>query len=150
MGILLDTLLQESKRPVVVKDCVSLVDSEVAAKTGMTGMIVKTGYKAFKAIKPTIVETAVETLLNDFAKVLDKHYDTYLAAYPDKSKSFDQWAAPRDKEMANDLLGVTDDIMNRSSKVAIKKIYSSLRHIAEKNVAEAVPGIGRLVVKHLG
>lgn len=150
MGILQDTMLEKTRRPQVIKDCAQLVDSEVASKKGVTGIMIKTGYKAFKAIKPTIVETAVDVLLDDFTKVLDSQYETYLAAHPDKSTAFDTWAKQRDGEMADKLLKVTDDLMDRSNKQAIKKIYSGLRKVAQRNVAEAIPAVGKLVIKHVG
>lgn len=148
MGILKDNILSEEKRPTVVKDCVQLVDAEVAAKKGMTGMMIKSSYKMFKAIKPTIVQNAVEHLLDDFAERLDQQYEKYLGAVPDKSQPFDRWAIARDKEIADQLLGVTDDIIARSDKTAIKKIYNGLRGVAEKNVAAAVPAVGKLVMKY--
>ncbi|MBN2531009.1 MAG: hypothetical protein JXR76_31775 [Deltaproteobacteria bacterium] len=150
MGILKDNILDESKKPSVIQDCVQLVDAEVAAKKGVTGMMIKSSYKVFKAIKPTIVKDAVETLLDDFAKRLDEQYEKYQAAVPDKSQPFDKWATSRDREIADQLLGVTDDIIARSDKGAIKKIYSGLRGVAEKNVAAAVPAIGKLVMKYAG
>ncbi|MBN2343354.1 MAG: hypothetical protein JXX29_20785 [Deltaproteobacteria bacterium] len=150
MGTLKDTILSDANKPTVIKDCALLVDAEVASKKGMTGMMIKSSYKMFKAIKPTIVEQAVGVLLDDFAQKLDEQYDAYLSAVPDKSQAFDQWATARDKEIADQLLGVTDNIINRSDKNAIKKIYSGLRGIAEKNVAAAVPAVGKLVMKYAG
>lgn len=150
MGILKDNILNESNKPTVIKDCAHLVDAEVAAKKGMTGMMIKSSYKMFKAVKPTIVEQAIDTLLDDFAVKLDEQYENYLSAVPDKSQPFDKWATARDKEIADQLLGITDDIMNRSSKTALKKIYNGLRGIAEKNVAAAVPAVGKLVMKYAG
>ncbi len=149
MGILKDIMLEPAKRPEIIKDCSRLVDSEVAAKRGLVGLMVKGGYKAFKAIKTGIVESAVDHLLDDFTVVLDKHYDKYLADEPSKVTSFDRWSQKRDAMMANDLLSVTDDIMDRSNKKALKKIYHGLRKVAQRNVAEAIPGVGRLVMKHM-
>ena len=146
MGALKDKLLEPAVRPVVITDCAQLVDSEVASKSGISGAIVKTGYKAFKAVKPTIVKDAVEHLLDDFVGVLDRYYDEFKSA---GATSFESWAKPKDTKLADDLLKITDDIMNRSNKTAIKKIYGGLRKIAEKNVAQAVPGISRLVEKHM-
>ena len=150
MGILKEKLSQPSSRPQIISDCVRLVDGEVAAKSGMTGLMIKGGYKAFKAIMPTIVENAVDHLLDDFAVVLDKHYESYIAADPGKRVPFDAWAKNRDAVIADDLLKVTDGIMERSNKVTIRKIYQSLRKIAQRNVAEAVPAIGRLAIKYVG
>jgi hypothetical protein len=149
MGILKDKLAVAEQRPQIISDCAKLVDAEVAAKTGVTGLMVKGGYRAFKAIKPTIVDNAVDHLLDDFAVVLDKHYETYLAADPGKRVPFDAWAKNRDAAIADDLLKVTDGIMDRSNKAAIRKIYQGLRKTAQRNVAEAVPAIGRLAMKHV-
>ncbi len=146
MGSLKDKLLEPQMRSVVVEDCVKLVDNEVASKSGITGVVIKTGYKAFKALKPTIVKEAVEHLLNDFVNVLDKYFDNFKAS---GSSSFERWVLPKDAALANDLLKITDDIMARSDKTALKKIYNGLRKIAEKNVTQAVPGIAALVEKHM-
>jgi hypothetical protein len=146
MGALKDKLLETAVRPTVVLDCVTLVDNEVAARSGITGAIIKTGYKAFKAVKPTIVKDAVDHLLDDFVDVLDKYYDRFKAA---GAVSFETWVKPKDAELADDLLKVTDNIMNKSDKTALKKIYGGLRKIAEKNVAQAVPATARLIEKHM-
>ena len=141
MGVLTDALLAADKRPQVIADCAKLVDDEVAGKSGVSGILIKAGYKAFTALKPTMVPHAVDALLNDFVRVLDRHYDKYCGDYPDKAKSFDAWATARDQEIAGDLLGITDDIMSRSSKIAIQKIYARLRHVAQRNVSAAVPAV---------
>ncbi|MBN2804114.1 MAG: hypothetical protein JXR91_13555 [Deltaproteobacteria bacterium] len=148
MGKIKDNILSKDNRPKAIKECARLVDEEVASKKGMTGIIIKTGYKTFKAIKPSIVEIAVDVLLDDFASKLDEQYDEYLKDSPDKAKPFDQWAKMRDKKIADALLNVTDNMMERSKKEAIKRVYKSLRGIAEKNVAAAVPQIGKLVMKY--
>jgi hypothetical protein len=150
MGIAKEKLLHDDTRPKVVEDCARLVDGEVANKRGVTGLMVKGGYKAFKALKPRIVHEAVEHLLDEFTGVIDGHYERYLTDHADKAVGFDAWAKRRDEAIAEDLLGVTDKMLERSSKTTIKKIYKSLRGVAKRNVAEAVPAVGRLVIKHVG
>lgn len=149
MGLVKEKLLADSQRPNVVSDCVQIVDNQVAAKKGVTGVMIKGGYKAFKAIKPGIVKEAVEHLLDDFVEVADGHYEEYLKTNPDKSQSFERWSTSRDSRIADDLLHVTDNIIERSDKVALKKIYHGMRKIAERNVAQAVPDVARLVVKYV-
>jgi hypothetical protein len=146
MGALKDKLLEPGRRPDVVVDCVQLVDNEVAAKKGVTGMVIKTGYKAFKALKPNIVKEAVDHLLDDFVTVLDKHYDAFKA---EGGTSFESYAVPKDSALADDLLGVTDAIMAKSDKAALKKIYNGLRKVAERNVAQAIPATARLIDKYM-
>lgn len=149
MGIVKDKLIDGGKRPEVIADCVRLVDSEVASKKGVTGMMIKGGYKAFKALRPTIVKEAVEHLLDDFIGIADGHYDEYLEQEPQKSTSFENWSKQRDSRIADDMLGITDRIMDKTNKVALKKIYKGMRPVAQKNVAQAVPGIARLVQKYM-
>lgn len=146
MGALKDKLLDAAVRPTVVVDCTVLVDNEVAAKSGITGAVIKTGYKAFKALKPNIVKEAVEHLLDDFTAVLDKHYEAFQSS---GAASFEAWAKPKDTMLADDLLTVTDDIMARSGKTTLKKIYNGLRKVAQKNVTQAIPATARLIEKHM-
>lgn len=149
MGIVKEKLLDGAQRPRVVADCVQLVDDQVAAKKGVTGLMIKGGYKAFKAIKPGIVREAVENLLDDFVEIADGHYAEYLKVQPDKSTGFETWATVREGRIADDLLHVTDNIIERSEKIALKKIYYGMRKVAERNVAQAVPDIARLIVKYV-
>ena len=146
MGALKEKLLEPGIRPKLISDCVQLVDNEVASKKGIGGMVIKTGYKAFNKLKPNIVKEAVDYLLNDFVGVMDGRYDEYSES---KEASFEGWAVPRDIQIANDLLGITDAIIAKSKKVALAKIYHGLRKIAERNVAQAVPAIGRLIDKYM-
>ncbi len=149
MSALKDNLLKPGSRSAVVADCVQLVDDEVASKKGVAGVMIKGGYKAFKKLKPGIVSEAVDHLLEPFVTALDNVYADYLQSDPDKKTAFDKWAGGREKQVANELLGVTDDIIRRSDKTVIKKIYNGLRKIAEKNVIQAVPGVSRLIMKHV-
>lgn len=150
MGVLKDRLLDGQARPKLISDCIKLVDAEVDSKKGVIGLMIKGGYKAFKAVMPNIVEQAVDHLLDDFVGVLDTLHDEYLKQDKDLGLSFDIWMSNQKNRVADALLGVTDSIMERSTKVALKKIYSGLRSIAQKNVAEAVPGIGSIIRKHMG
>ena len=48
-----------------------VVDEEVAAKGGLSGIAVKAGYAAVKSIKPGFIGQVVEKLLPEFAAQLD-------------------------------------------------------------------------------
>ena len=146
MGALKEKLLEPDLRPRLIADCATLVDNEVASKKGIGGMLIKTGYKAFNALKPGIVKDAVDYLLDDFVDKLDGQYDKFQES---GESSFEGWAVPRNNEIADDLLGVTDAIIERSRKGALKKIYNGMRKVAERNVAQAVPAVGRLIDKYM-
>lgn len=148
MGVVADRLLDRDRRPEVIKDCVALVDSEVASKKGVTGMMIKGGYKAFKTMKPRIVPEAVDHLLDDFAPILDRHYEEFQAQ--EGASDFAGWAVQRDETIADDMLKVTDEKIERSDSGALKKIYKGLRNIAKNQVTAAVPGIASIILKYVG
>ncbi len=148
MGVAKDKLLDENTRPSVVEDGVRLVDSEVAAKKGITGVLIKGGYKGFKKLKPGIMNEAVNGLLDKFVDIIDRHYSEYLEEVPDKSTSFGTWAQRRDARIADDMLSITDNYMNKSSIKVLTKIYYGMRKIGEKSVIQAIPGMSKLVMKY--
>ena len=71
---LADALTDETKKPLIVKDCCELIDAEVKDKGGISGLAIKAGYGTVKGIKPGFVEKAVDDLLPEFAKALDPIY----------------------------------------------------------------------------
>jgi hypothetical protein len=146
VATLKETLLTPENRPKVVDDAVRLVDSEVASKGGLSGIAIKTGYKAVNSVKPTLVREAVDTLLDRFVERLEP----FAKEWEDKGKSggFDAFLSSRSKQVANALLGVTDDRARSIASGTVKKTYDALRPQGEKNVEAAVPGLGRLLARY--
>ncbi len=143
MGKVLDRLLEENMRQAVLADCVALVDSEVAAKKGASGLVIKAGYKAFRAVRPGIVTEAMTVLLPHFAEVLDRLYGEWEADAP--GQGFSQWLAARSGQVAEDLLTITDRMVEKTDRRAVTGTYNRLRGMARKNVEQAVPAVGILV-----
>lgn len=50
--MLKEILLDETKRPAVVTDMQQLIDEEVEAKSGVSGLAIKGGYGLVKKVKP--------------------------------------------------------------------------------------------------
>lgn len=143
----LKDIVSSDKRPAIVRDAVNLVDSEVASKSGISGMAIKAGYKAVKAIKPTLVQDAVDNLLDKFVDKLEP----FFSAWNDggRSGSFDAYLNGRQKEVANALLSVTDERAKSVDNKTVRKTYEKLRPQGEKNVIAAVPGLGRVLTKYI-
>ncbi len=146
MGKVSEILLDEAVRPRVIEDCAKLVDEEVAAKKGATGLFIKAGYKSFKTVKPGIVPAAAAFLLPEFAAVMDRYHERFLAE--GQPGLFAEWLSSRADQVAEDLLAITDLVVAKSEVTGIKPIYSGLRKIGKKNVAAAVPAIGRLIARY--
>ncbi|MFC9787254.1 DUF6918 family protein [Rhodococcus sp. NPDC127528] len=142
-----ETLLAPSRLPAVVADVQELIDAEVSDKSGASGLALKGGYGAVKKVGPSIVPDAVEGLLPGFVARLEPFWQDFGAT---GAAGFGEFLTGRGDEVADALLGVTDEKIEGTSKSAIKKVYSSLRPSAKKNVVEALPRLGALVEKHAG
>ena len=144
METLTQVLTDPIRRGAVVKDAALLVESEVGSKRGMRGMALKGGYKSVKRIKPGIIEEALEMLLPQFAPAVDPYY-----ARGRESGNVESFFTSHADEIADALLGVTDRRAARATNRVMKKVYSSLRGQAKVHVVDAIPGLSRLVSKHV-
>lgn len=143
----LNSRLAEADRDRVIRDSVRLIDDEVASKSGVTGAVLKGGYKVVSKLRGgRMIADAVNHLLDDFTGALDPMYQEYLG--DEAANSFEVYVASRKDEGADLLLGVTDrKIKNAETKVIIKT-YEKLRGSAKKHVEDALPGVGRLIDEH--
>jgi hypothetical protein len=139
-----DALKDPTKKTAIVNDCITLIDEEVSAKGGLSGLAVKAGYAAVKGIKPGFVKGAVEHLLPDFAEKLDPIWTEAL-----RTTNPGAFIVSNKGRVADALLAVTDERAARSNKGTVKSAYEKLRGSAKKNVEEAVPRLARLLEKHL-
>ena len=138
-----DALLDPAKKSVVVADCCTLVDEEVAGKSGLSGLAVKAGYSAVKGIKPGFIAHVVETLLPEFAQALDPIWaedagqrDPAAHLVSNKSRAADA------------LLAVTDSKVKGAKSSIVRGTYEKLRSTAKKHVEDAIPRLSKLLQKH--
>ena len=131
------------KRPTAIDDCVSLIDSEVKDKGGLSGMAIKAGYAVVNGLKPTFVRESVDHLLDEFADKLDTVYQEAKAAGKPVAAHFDA----NKGRVADALLEITDGKAKRSKHATVVKTYERLRGTAKQNVESAVPRLGKLVEK---
>lgn len=143
MGTLSEALADATRKRAVIADATRIVEEEVAKKSGLRGMGLKAGFKAFQAIKPGIVPSALDKLLPHFAPVLDPLW-AQASATPDPHA----WFRANDGRVADALLGVTDAMADRAQNAVMLKIYRSLRGQARDHVIEGVPRIPELIQRH--
>ncbi len=144
MGTTLQGLLADpATRTAVIADGVKLVNDEVASKTGFRGAAIRAGFKAFRAIAPNITERAVAKVLPHFAPVIDPYWDQAAT-----SADPVEWFGNHDAEIAEAMLGVTDDLADRAKNRVMIRVYRGLRGQAHGHVSAAVPGVARLIQKH--
>ena len=139
-----DVLNDEGTRASIINDVVGLIDGEVGKQKGLSGVAVKAGYKLVQGVKPGFVRNVVQTLLPEFAAVLEPIAEQAAGEGQSVSGYFD---AHR-QEIAEALLAVTDARAEKSDHGSVKGAYSKLRGSARKNVEAAVPGLGVIVEKY--
>jgi hypothetical protein len=137
-------LNDETKKPVVVDDCCTLIDEEVSDNGGISGLAIKAGYKVVKGVKPGFVKQVVIDLLPEFATALDPIYDEAKT----KGKPVADFFAANSERVADALLAITDEKASRSKSGVVKGTYDKLRGTAKKNVEAAVPRLGKMIEKH--
>ena len=131
MPTLVDQLGKDPLRPLVIADCVNLIDAQVKQK----GFVIKSAYAVIKGIKKKFVPEVVDSLLDDWLGKLQPHYDKWAAA---KQSTFSDYLVARSEDVAEDLLSVTDARAEKTSHTT-----------AKKNVIEAMPDLSRTLDKHL-
>ncbi|MGC6493050.1 MAG: DUF6918 family protein [Myxococcota bacterium] len=145
MKTLTEVLSDATARAAFVTDGVALIQQEVAGKSGFSGMALRTGFGAVQAIRPGILADALDTLLPSFSTAVEHHVDaarqeSTITAY------FNTHAA----RVADALLSVTDARAERANNATLKRAYKGLRGQARTHTVAAIPGLGRLLQKHLG
>jgi hypothetical protein len=153
MNVAADTLearlLADShKRPALIRDCLRLIDDEVDAKGGLTGLAIKGGYKVVQAVKPGFVHEALDHLLDDFVRRLEPFWTAHRAAGAEP-RQFGESLNKQAGAVADALLGLTDEKAKRAHNPTIKSAYEKLRPQAKKHVEEAIPRVARTLVPHL-
>jgi hypothetical protein len=143
MSTLNEILLAPAVRPSVITDCVSLIDEEVKAKGGITGLAIKGAYAVVKAIKPGFISESVDAMLDDFAARLEPFFQQAQAA----GQSSSSYMNGRAGEVADALLSISDERAARAKNQTAKKAYEKLRPTGKKHVETAVPAIAKLIDK---
>lgn len=66
-----DGLLNPEKKALVVEDCCNMIEAQLASKSGISGITLKTAFAALKGIKPGYIPHVVEQLLPQCFEALD-------------------------------------------------------------------------------
>lgn len=142
-------LADKAKRPAILSDCVKLIDDEVASKSGLSGFAIKAAYKVVGTVKPGIIRESMDMLLDDFVHRLEPFYADHRKAGAAPA-AFGETLSRRPGDVADALLGITDDRAKKAKNATLKSAYEKLRPQAKKHVEEAVPRVGRTLSPHLG
>ena len=144
MPTLTEILTVPGTRPKVVADCVTLVQEEVDAKGGLSGLAIKAAYAVVKAVKPGFISEALDHMLDDFATKLEPFWADAQA----KNEPVGALMSARAGQVADALLTISDARAAKAKNQGVKKAYEKLRPTGKKHVEAAVPRVGRMVAKY--
>ncbi|HUY49955.1 MAG TPA: hypothetical protein VMV92_30295 [Streptosporangiaceae bacterium] len=138
-------LLAPDTQPKVMTDCYTLIDQEIADKSGVSGTALKLAYKTVTSFAPGYFHDTVEDM---FPLIVDK-LEPYWADFSTSGGSeFGDYLAKRGEEVSEALLSVTDGLAALSGRAVILKAYRTVRGSAAKHVETALPRVGDLVLKY--
>lgn len=138
-------LLAPDTRPNVAADCLTLIEQEVAGKSGVSGTAVKLAYKTAKTFAKGYLQSTMESLLPDLVTELEPYWADFTAS---GASGFGDYLVKRGDEVSEALLSVSDERAKISGRPTIVKAYGAVRGGAAKHVAAALPNVGALVEKY--
>jgi hypothetical protein len=131
-------------RPEVVADACALLDDEVRRTSGISGMAIRSAYRVLTGIRPGMVPSAVDGLLDPFADQLDPFFQQHVTT----GVPLVDILTTQRTSMAEALLSITDDRAERTSQVTLRRAYQRVRGSARGYVEAAAPGIATLIAAH--
>ena len=140
-----EILLAPDTQARVVDDCLTLIQHEVAGKSGVSGTAVKLAYKTANTFASGYLRHTVESLLPDMVAELEPYWADFTAS---GASGFGDYLAKRGDEVSEALLSVTDARAKTSQRPTILKAYRTVRGGAAKHVTAALPAVGSLVQKY--
>ena len=127
----------------IVADCAKLIDEQVAAKNGISGLAIKATYSAVKGVGPGYVSGAIERILPEVLAALDPiwHEGTQTGnpvehLIQNRSRTADM------------VLSVTDARIEKTSNGVVRGAYNKLRKSVKSDVEEAVPDLAKIIGYH--
>lgn len=137
---LADQLLEEPVFSRLIDDSQTLVATELKKKN----MALRTGFNMIQKARPDLVGTSLRSLLPSFVDALEPFY----ARAQQTGASFEPYLKSHDEQVADALLRVSDQRVQKVNNRAIKSGYQRLRSRAHKEVVAAMPELAALMDKH--
>lgn len=137
-AIIEDKAVKES----IVEDCTQLIDAQVKAKSGLSGLALKTAYNVVKGLGASYIPGAIGRLLPEVLEALDPLWKEGVQAGKPVEHLIDHRS-----QTADMVLKVTDERAQRTNNV-VRSSYNKLRKSVKGDVEEAVPGIARIIAAH--
>ncbi len=138
-----DQLSDPNTQTNLAADCARLMDEQVAAKGGLSGLALKAAYGVVKGVEPSYIPKAIQRLLPDALTALDSMWDEGV-----QSGNPVEHLIQNRSRTADMLLSITDSKIEKSSNGVVRASYNKLRKSVKGDVEEAVPGLAQILGRH--
>lgn len=125
-------------------DCAKLVDEQVAAKNGISGLALKAAYGVVKGVEPSYIPGAIQRLLPEALAALDPMWSEGV-----QSGDPVEYLIQNRSRTADTLLSVTDAKIDKARSGVVRASYNKLRKSVKNDVEEAVPGLAKILGTHV-
>ena len=142
-----EMLLNPDTEPSVVADSLTLIEQEMAGKSGISGAAIKLAHKTAKTFAKGYLRHTVEKLLPDLVTELEPYWADFVGS---GASGFGDYLVKRGDEVSGALLSVSDAQARTSERPVIIKAYGTVRGSAGKHITAALPAVGALVEKYAG
>lgn len=142
----LSTLLEQSHRPQLVADVVTLADNTISEQSGLTGMALKGAVGAGKKKDPEIVTKGVNRALPDILGDLEPLWQEYQNS---ETKDFSDFVTGRSAQIADIIMKNADKHAEKINVPAIAKAYSALRGKAAGIIEAKIPALAQVIENHM-
>ncbi|MDX2214977.1 MAG: hypothetical protein SFY66_16940 [Oculatellaceae cyanobacterium bins.114] len=139
-----DKLKDKTTQANLVADCAKLMDEQVAAKGGISGLALKAAYGVVKGIEPSYVPKAIQRLLPEALAALDPMWNEGI-----QSGNPVEHLTQNRSRTADMLLSLTDAKIEKSKNGAVRASYNQLRKSVKNDIEEAVPGLAKILETHV-
>lgn len=127
----------------LVAACSQLMDEQVSAKTGLSGLAIKAAYGVVKGVGPSYISGAIQRLLPSVLTALNPLWDEGLqTGNPVEHLSQNQ------SRTADAILSITDTRIEKSKNGIVRTSYSKLRKSIKVDVETAIPDLARILDSH--
>jgi hypothetical protein len=140
---LAEAIQDSARRAAIVAEAMVEVEAELGERGGVSGVAFRQGFKAVQKLRPQLFEQNIDVMLPRLAAVMDPHLEAATA----QGDTHAYFLSNADS-VAENLLAVTDERVAASNNRVANGIYEKLRGRAKSNVVDAMPRVGRFVVRH--
>jgi len=145
---LLSLIESPKDRLILIKACTELIDQEVQARGGLSGLAIKGAYHILKKIKPSMMQDTLDHLLDGFIAQLDPFYARFQTECT-QYQSFASMLVTEKQQVAQALLKNTDEKAEHATQMTLKTAYLKLRPSAAQQVETSVPALAALIQQHI-